>query len=258
MGQGITTLDGKSAIVAGGASGLGAATARYLLSRGMRVGILDLAEGDGDFACEKADISREDEVYSAVSRLAERIGAPSLLLNTAGVGGSGLCAGPGARVDAATFLRVLEVHTLGSFNLVRAVADQMIAREPDGHGQRGVIVNTSSIVAMEGQIGTAAYAAAKGGINAMTLPLAREFARFGIRVVTIAPGIFETPMFSQAKGPMVEWLREQVIFPDRPGEAIEFAQMVETIALNRMLNGTVIRLDGAYRVPPGSHEWWLP
>lgn len=250
-------LDGQGAIVAGGASGLGAVAAGYLHERGMRVGILDIADAGSELPCEKADISQEDQVFAAMERLAGIVGTPRLVLNTTGVGGSGLSAGSGARVDAAIFRRVLEVNTLGSFNLIRAAAELMIAAEPDEHAERGVIINTSSIVAMEGQIGTAAYAAAKGGINAMTLPLAREFARFGVRVVTIAPGIFETPMFSKAKGPMVEWLREQVIYPQRPGEAHEFAQMVEHVGVNRMLNGTVIRLDGAYRVPPGRHDWWL-
>lgn len=249
-------LNGQAAIVAGGSSGLGAETVHYLLERGMKVGVIDLTDCE-DAPCVTADIADEAQVAGAVSKLTAELGTPRLVLNTTGVGGSGLSAGPGARVDGATFRRVLEVNTLGGFNLARAAAEVMIDSEPDDHGERGVIINTSSIVAMEGQIGTAAYAAAKGGINAMTLPLAREFARYGIRVVTVAPGIFETPMFSKARGPMVDWLREQVIYPDRPGIAIEFAEMVEHIGCNRMLNGTVIRLDGAYRVPPGQHEWWL-
>ena len=249
-------LKGKAAIVAGGASGLGAETVRYLTRRGMKVGVIDLTPYD-DAPSVIADISDEEQVTQAVAALAGEIGVPRLVLNTAGAGGSGLSAGPGASVDSTTFRRVLEVNTLGSFNLVKAATEPFIDSEADDQGERGVIINTSSIVAMEGQIGTAAYAAAKGGINAMTLPLAREFARYGIRVVTIAPGIFETPMFSKARGPMVDWLREQVIYPSRPGHAVEFAEMVEHIGCNRMLNGSVIRLDGAYRVPPGRHEWWI-
>lgn len=248
-------LEGKTAIVAGGASGLGAETVKHLVERGMRVGVIDLNDG-GNAPFFSADISDETQVTEAVAALTNQLGIPVLVLNTTGIGGSGLSAGPGARVDGATFRRVLEVNTLGSFNLAKAAVDAMLKGEPDDHGERGVIINTSSIVAMEGQIGTAAYAAAKGGINSMTLPLAREFARFGIRVMTIAPGIFETPMFSNARGPMVQWLREQVIYPDRPGNAVEFAEMVEHIGCNRMLNGSVIRLDGAYRVPPGQHDWW--
>lgn len=248
-------LEGNAAIVAGGASGLGAATVQHLASSGMTVGVIDLTPS-GKGPSVTADIVDEEQVTQAVTAIADQIGVPKLVLNTTGTGGSGLTAGPGARVDSSIFRRVLEVNTLGSFNLAKAAANVMIDSDADEHGERGVIINTSSIVAMEGQIGTAAYAAAKGGVNAMTLPLAREFARYGIRVVTIAPGIFETPMFSNARGPMVEWLRDQVIYPSRPGEAVEFAEMVEHIGCNRMLNGSVIRLDGAYRVPPGRHEWW--
>lgn len=251
-------IEGNGVIVAGGASGLGLETALHLRAKGARVGVIDLkrsAGWDGPFA--EADVADEAAVDRAFDALAPRIGPLRALLNTTGLGHSGLSAGPGRKVTAAGFRRVLEVNTLGSFILAQAAAERMIASDPDDAHERGVIINTSSIVAMEGQIGTAAYAAAKGGINAMTLTLAREFARYGIRAMVIAPGIFETPMFSNAKGPMVEWLREQVQFPQRPGEAHEYAAMVAHIIENRMLNGEVIRLDGAYRVPPGRHDWWL-
>lgn len=251
-------IEGNGIIVAGGASGLGLATALHLRGLGAKVGVVDLKrseEWDGPFA--EANVADEVAVERAFDRLAPDIGTLRALLNTTGTGGSGLSAGPGRKVTAATFRHVLDVTTLGSFILTQAAADRMIAADPDGKGERGVIINTSSIVAMEGQIGTAAYAAAKGGINAMTLPLAREFAPFGVRVMVIAPGIFETPMFTNARGPMVEWLREQVQFPDRPGDASEYAAMVEHIIQNPMLNGEVIRLDGAYRVPPGRRDWWL-
>ncbi len=243
--------------MAGGGSGLGLATAQFLQERGAKVGVLDLRRGawTGPFAM--ADVADEAQVSAAFDTLGQELGVIRSLLNTTGVGHSGLSAGPGRKVTAAGFRRVLEVNTLGSFILAQALVERLVDAEPDAQGERGVIVNTSSIVAMEGQIGTAAYAAAKGGVNAMTLPLAREFARFGIRVATIAPGIFETPMFSNARGPMVDWLRDQVQFPSRPGDAIEFAEMVAHIAQNRMVNGTVVRLDGAYRVPPGRHDWWL-
>ena len=250
-------IEGTGFVVAGGGSGLGLATARVLKERGACVGVLDLGRGEWDGAFAQADIANESQVNAAFDALGEELGVVRGLLNTAGIGHSGLSAGPGRKVTADGFRRVLEVNTLGSFLLAQALVERLVHTEPDDHGERGVIVNTSSIVAMEGQIGTAAYAAAKGGINAMTLPLAREFARFGVRVITIAPGIFETPMFSNARGPMVDWLRDQVQFPDRPGDAIEFAEMVAHIATNRMLNGTVVRLDGAYRVPPGRHDWWL-
>jgi NAD(P)-dependent dehydrogenase (short-subunit alcohol dehydrogenase family) len=250
-------IQANAAIVAGGASGLGLATALHLRALGAKVGVIDLkpnAAWDGPFAT--ADVADEEAIERAFDALVPDIGAVRILLNTTGTGGSGLSAGPHAKVTGAMFRRVLEVNTLGSFLLAKAAASRMFELDADTHGERGVIINTSSIVAMEGQIGTAAYAAAKGGINAMTLPLAREFARYGVRVMTIAPGIFETPMFSNARGPMVDWLREQVQFPARPGEATEFAQFVAHIIANRMLNGEVIRLDGAYRVPPGRHDWW--
>lgn len=248
-------LDGAVAVIAGGASGLGEETARYLSQCGMKVGVVDI-QSCGTTPSVKVDITDEAQIIAAFRELANQLGTPRLVLNTTGVGGSGLTVGPSASVDAATFRRVLEVNTLGAFNLVRAAAMLMINSAADDQGERGVIINTSSIVAMEGQIGTAAYAAAKGGVNAMTLPLARELARYGVRVMTVAPGIFETPMFSNARGPMVDWLRDQVVYPDRPGNAVEFAEMIEHIGCNRMLNGSVIRLDGAYRVPPGKHEWW--
>lgn len=250
-------IEGTGFLVAGGGSGLGLATAQLLRAEGARVGVLDLKAGGWDGAFAQADVADEAQVDTAVEALTQEIGTIRGSLNTTGVGHSGLSAGPGRKVTAAGFRRALDVNTLGSFILAQAVAERLIAADADEHGERGVIINTSSIVASEGQIGTAAYAAAKGGVDAMTLPLAREFARYGIRVMTIAPGIFETPMFSQAKGPMVEWLREQVIFPNRPGDAVEFAEMVAHIGRNRMLNGTVLRLDGAYRVPPGRHDWWI-
>lgn len=249
-------IDGSGVIVAGGGSGLGHVTARLLRDAGASVGVLDLKRGAWDGAFAEADVADEDSVERAFDTLAPATGPLRILLNTTGTGHSGLSAGPHRKVTAAGFRRVLEVNTLGSFILARAAAERMMAEAPDDQRERGIIVNTSSIVAMEGQIGTAAYAAAKGGINAMTLPLAREFAAHGIRVMTIAPGIFETPMFTNARGPMVDWLRDQVQFPHRPGDAHEFGEAVRAIVENRMFNGTVVRLDGAYRVPPGRSDWW--
>lgn len=249
-------IEGSGVIVAGGGSGLGNVTANLLRDAGAKVGVLDLKRGVWDGAFAEADVADEHSVEGAFDALAPATGVVRILLNTTGTGHSGLSAGPYRKVTAAGFRRVLDVNTLGSFILAQVAAEHMLAADPDVQGERGVIINTSSIVAMEGQIGTAAYAAAKGAINAMTLPLAREFARYGIRVMTIAPGIFETPMFSNAKGPMVDWLREQVQFPRRPGEASEFAEGVRAIVENRMFNGTVVRLDGAYRVPPGRSDWW--
>lgn len=249
-------IDGSGAIVAGGGSGLGLATARMLRAAGAQVAVIDLDAGGWDGPFARADVASEPEVERAFDEVAPAIGPLRILLNTTGVGHSGLSVGPHRKVSADGFRRVLDVNALGSFLLARAAAARMAETDADDQGERGVIVNTSSIVAMEGQVGTAAYAAAKGAINAMTLPLAREFARYGVRVMTIAPGIFETPMFSNARGPMVDWLREQVQFPERPGEADEFAAAVRSIVENRMFNGSIIRLDGAFRVPPGRSDWW--
>lgn len=250
-------LAGAGVVVSGGGSGLGLASARRFREAGARVGVIDLAPGDWDGPFARADARVEREVAAGFDDLATEIGAVRGALNCAGAGGSGLCAGPGATLDVDTFRRVLEIHALGAFVICKVAAERMFGNPPDAADERGVLVNVSSIVAMEGQVGTSAYAAAKGGVNAMTLPLAREFAPFGVRVVTIAPGIFETPMFTQAKGRMVAWLREQVQFPARPGQPDEFAAMVRSVFENPMLNGEVIRLDGAFRVPPGEREWWM-
>src|SRR5690606_2173699 len=250
-------LAGSGIIVAGGSSGLGLAAVRHLARAGAKVGVLDLKrnpELGGPFAL--ADVSNPDAVAAAMDALAAELPGIHAPLNTTGTGHSGISAGPAKKVTPEGFRRVLDVNTLGSFILAQAAADRMVGNARDANGERGVIINTSSIVAFEGQIGTAAYAAAKAGIHGMTLPLAREFARYGIRVLAIAPGIFETPMFSNARGPMVAWLREQVQFPARPGHAEEFAGFVAHAIANPMLNGTVVRLDGAYRVPPGRHDWW--
>jgi len=257
-------IEGSGVIVAGGGSGLGHVTAVALREAGAKVGVLDMNPGAWDGPYAEADVSDEDAVERAFDALAPDIGTLRVMLNTTGRqvtrgGGTshvGLCAGPGRTVTAAAFRRALEVNTLGSFILLQAAAERMIAADPDDHGERGVIINTSTTVSLEGQLGTAAYAASKGGVNAMTLPLAREFARHGVRVMTIAPGIFETPMFSNARGPMVDWLRGLVEFPDRPGHPQEYADCVRTIVENRMFNGDVIRIDGALRVPAGRHDWW--
>lgn len=253
-------LRGQGVIVTGGASGLGLASAQVLREAGARVGVIDIAgTGGWDGAFAQADVSSEKEVKAALAALRPHTGPLRGLVNPAGRSGSGLCVGEGATLDIETFRKALEVNTLGSFIMCTLVAEQMLEQAPDLNGERGVLINVSSIVAMEGQLGTAGYAASKGGINAMTLPLAREFARFGIRVMTIAPGIFETPMFNRggkARGAMVDWLREQVQFPARPGDPREFGQMVRHIFENQMLNGEVLRLDGAYRVPPGWPGMW--
>lgn len=251
---------GSGFVITGGASGLGLATAALLRSAGARVGVIDIAGPggwDGPFA--KADVSDEEAVAHALAALKPETGPQRGVLNAAGGGGAGLSVGEGATLSIARFRRALEVNTLSSYILCQHIAAALLAESPDENGERGVLINVSSIVAMEGQMGTAGYAAAKGGIAAMTLPLARELARFGIRVATIAPGIFETPMFNaggHARGPMNASLRAAVQFPARPGNPSEFAGMVRHIIENPMLNGVTIRLDGAYRVPPGEPSWW--
>lgn len=254
-------IEGSGVVVTGGASGLGLAAAQAMRDAGATVGVLDIAgPGGWDGLFETADVSDERQVRAALASFKPKMGPLRGLVNPAGRSGSGLCVGEGATLDIETFRKALEVNTLGSFIMCKLVAEEMLTFKPDDEGERGVLINVSSIVALEGQMGTAGYAASKGGINAMTLPLAREFARFGIRVMTIAPGIFETPMFNRggkARGNMVEWLRAQVQFPARPGDPREFGAMVRHIFENPMLNGDVLRLDGAYRVPPGNPSMWL-
>ena len=253
-------IEGNGFVVTGGASGLGLATARALRAAGGRVGVIDLrAAGGWDGAFAQADVSKDEQVGAALAVLRTDTGQVRGLLNAAGGGGAGLCIGDGATLTVRSFRRALEITTLGSFIMSTLVAQAMLDSEPDENGERGVLINVSSIVAFEGQLGTSGYAAAKGGINGMTLPLAREFARFGIRVMAIAPGIFETPMFNaagDAMGAMNRGLRAAVQFPARPGDPSEFASTVKHIIENPMLNGHVLRLDGAYRVPPGEPSWW--
>jgi 3-hydroxyacyl-CoA dehydrogenase/3-hydroxy-2-methylbutyryl-CoA dehydrogenase len=251
---------GRGIVVTGGASGLGLASAQLLREAGAHVGVIDVAgRGGWDGAFQQADVSDEAGVRQALAALRAELGELRGLVNPAGASGSGLCIGPDKTAGVERFRRALEVNTLGSFIMCTQMAEAMLEMQPDENGERGVLILVSSIVSLEGQLGTAGYAAAKGGINAMTLPLAREFAPWGIRVMTIAPGIFETPMFragGSARGGMVEWLEEQVQFPARPGHPREFAAMVRHIFANQMLNGFVLRLDGAYRVPAGSHAMW--
>jgi NAD(P)-dependent dehydrogenase (short-subunit alcohol dehydrogenase family) len=254
-------VDGIGFIVTGGASGLGLATAKLMRESGARVGVIDInGPGGWDGAFAKADVSDEDAVSAALDELKPATGQLHGMLNAAGGGGSGLFLGEGARLDVARFRRALEVNTLGSFIMCKQIGERMLKATPDANGERGVLINVSSIVAEEGQMGTAGYAAAKGGVAAMTLVIARELARFGIRAMTIAPGIFETPMLNaggHAGGPMREALRSAVQFPARPGDPSEFAAMAKHIVENPMLNGLTLRLDGAYRVPPGEPSWWL-
>jgi NAD(P)-dependent dehydrogenase (short-subunit alcohol dehydrogenase family) len=248
---------GSLIVVTGGASGLGLATAQYLREAGAEVGVIDRAGAGGwDGAFVQADVSHEDEMQHAFDTLS-RSGKPlSAVVHCAASGQVGLCVGEGSTLTVDKFAKTLVINTLGTFIVFKIAADRMITQAPDSDGERGVLIGVSSIVATEGQIGTSSYAASKGGVDAMILPLTREFARFGIRVAAIAPGIFETPMFASGAGPRVDWLRSQVQFPARTGRPSEFAAMARHIIENSMLNGDTYRLDGACRVPPGTAQMW--
>jgi len=246
-----------AAVVTGGASGLGAATARALVERGARVAILDLngalaeetatALGGLGVACDVADGASTE---AALARAREAHGVARVLVNCAGVGTSGKAVGRGGPLALDRFARVVGVNLIGTFNCIRLAAAAMQSLEPHADGERGVIVNTASVAAFDGQIGQPAYAASKGGVVSMTLPLAREFAEHGIRVMTIAPGIFSTPMVHGLPDKVRDSLAASVPFPKRLGAPEEYASLVVMIVETPMLNGEVIRLDGAIRMAP--------
>jgi NAD(P)-dependent dehydrogenase (short-subunit alcohol dehydrogenase family) len=250
-------IEGQAAIVTGGASGLGLATAELLAAAGARVALLDLdaarvAEAAGrlggkGIACDVADAASAEQ---AVAAARDSHGPARILVNCAGIAPPARIVGRSGPMPLADFARVIQINLIGSFNLLRLAAADMAALEPDAGGERGVIVNTASVAAFEGQIGQAAYAASKGGIAALTLPAARELARHGIRVMTIAPGIFETPMLRGLPEPVQQALGASVPFPKRLGRPDEYAALVRHILDNPMLNGEVIRLDGAIRMAP--------
>ena len=244
-------IEGRSFLVAGGGSGLGRATAEALLAAGGRVLVADLQQteplsGAGFVA---TDVSDAAAVQAAVDAALDRHGVLHGAVNCAGVAPIGkVLERDGTPHDLDRFRRTIEINLIGTFNVVRLAAAAMLRHEPDAEGERGVIVNTASIAAFEGQIGQAAYSASKGGVAGMTLPLARELARHGIRVMTIAPGIFETPMMAGMPDEVQQSLGRQVPFPPRLGRPPEYAALVRHIIENLMLNGEVIRLDGAIRM----------
>ncbi len=229
---------GRTFLVTGGRSGLGAATAELLESSGGRAVIADLPE---------CDVTDEDAVRALVDGLDELHGA----VNCAGIGGSARVVGRDGDVfPLELFRRIVEVNLVGTFNVTRFAAAKMAANEPGRDGERGVVVNTASNAAFDGQIGQAAYSASKGGVAAMTLPLARDLGSLGIRVVTIAPGPADTPMLARLRDDIRSSLEQQVPFPKRLGKAEDFAALVKHIVENEYLNGEVIRLDGALRMGP--------
>ena len=244
-------------IVTGGSSGLGAATTRMLVEAGGRVVIADIGEEAGKaLAAElgaavrfaRCDVADEVSGLAAVAAAVEGFGGLQGLVNCAGIAPGEKVLGKDGPHKLASFSRALTINLVGTFNMVRLAADAMSKGAPGFDGERGVIVNTASIAAFDGQIGQAAYAASKGGVVAMTLPLARELARFGIRVMTIAPGIFETPMMLGMPREVQDSLGKLVPFPQRMGKPAEYAALCRQIIENTMLNGEVIRLDGAIRM----------
>jgi NAD(P)-dependent dehydrogenase (short-subunit alcohol dehydrogenase family) len=250
-------LEGQAAIITGGGSGLGAATAQRLARAGCRVAVLDINQAAAEasashigglgIACDVADAASAE---AAVATAHEAHGAARLLVNCAGVGTAGRIVGRDGPMQLAAFERVIRVNLIGTFNLLRLAAAAMSALDALEDGERGVIVNTASIAAYEGQVGQSAYAASKAGVIGLTLPAARELARAGVRVVTIAPGLFHTPMVEGLPQDVQRSLGESVPFPARLGMPEQFAALVEHIATNTYLNGETIRLDGALRMPP--------
>jgi len=246
-----------AAIVTGGASGLGAATAAMLARRGAKVTLFDLNAELGEETASriggafiKVDVTDDNAVAAAITKAEAAHGKARILVNCAGIGTPQRTVNrDGTPHTLAHFKRVIEVNLIGSFNMISKFAAALIPAEPIGE-ERGVIVNTASVAAFDGQIGQAAYSASKGGIVGMTLPVARDLAQSGIRVMTVAPGIFLTPLLEGLPEAAQESLGKQVPFPSRLGQPDEYAQLVESIIANPMLNGEVIRLDGAIRMAP--------
>ncbi len=251
-------INGEIAIVTGGASGLGAATATALAAAGARVALLDMnvdaateiASGIDGLAVQ-CDVTSDTSAEAAVARVTTEFGPARVLVSCAGIAPPKKLFGRDGPQPLDKFRQVIEVNLIGTFNLMRLVTAAMAALDPNHGGERGVVVNTASVAAFEGQVGQAAYAASKGGVAAMTLPTARELARHGIRVCAIAPGIFGTPMLFGLPDEVQQSLGAQVPFPSRLGDASEYAALAMHIIANPMLNGEVIRLDGALRMPPG-------
>lgn len=247
------------ALVTGGGSGLGRATALRLGKHGARVVIADLPSSGGQAVADElgerglfvpTDVTSEEAVTATLDRAAERFGVPSIVVSCAGIAIAQRTLSRRGPHPLDTFLRVITVNAVGTFNVVRLTAARMAEREPNEQGERGVIINTASVAAYDGQIGQAAYAASKGAVVGMTLPIARDLSRVGIRVCTIAPGIFKTAMLAGLPPKVQDALGDQVPFPPRLGYPDEYGQLVEAIVTNPMLNGETIRLDGALRLPP--------
>jgi len=252
-------LKNSTFVVTGGASGLGAATARMIVIGGGNVVIADLKDAEGNaLAAElggrarfaRTDVADEASAAAAIACATNVFGSLQGLVNCAGIVHAEKIVGKEGPHSFAGFVRSININLVGTFNLTRLAADAMSKGAPNAGGERGVIVFTASVAAFDGQVGQAAYSASKGGLVAMTLPIARELARFGIRVMTIAPGIFQTPMMAGMPQDLQDSLGKMVPFPSRLGRPEEFASLVGEIVRNPMLNGEVIRLDGAIRMAP--------
>lgn len=250
-------IDESVFLISGGASGLGLATARELVGQGGKVVLLDINAEAGQQALAElganarfvlADITREEDGRAAVAQVPEAFGALHGLVNCAGVAPAEKVLGRNGAHGLDSFRRTVEINLIGSFNLLRLAAEAMAQNTPNAGGERGVIINTASVAAFDGQMGQAAYAASKGGVAALTLPAARDLARSGIRVMCIAPGVFETPMMAGMPQEVRDSLAANVPFPPRLGRPDEYAALVRHIVENTMLNGEVIRLDGALRM----------
>jgi NAD(P)-dependent dehydrogenase (short-subunit alcohol dehydrogenase family) len=252
-------IQGRGALVSGGASGLGAATARMLVETGARVVIADVNDQLGQKLAQelgpsvifvKTDITQEEQVQKLIEQAVKHTGGLHILVNTAGIGVGEKVLGKNGPHDLKKFTRVIQVNLIGTFDVLRQASQPMATNAPDEGGNRGVIINTASIAAFDGQIGQVAYSASKGGLVGLTLPAARDLSRHGIRVVTIAPGIFETPLLGALSEEIRASLGQQVPFPPRLGKPTEYAALVRHIIENDMLNGETIRLDGALRMAP--------
>lgn len=250
-------LAATKAIITGGASGLGNAVARHLAAAGARLALFDVNQEQGQLEAQaigngavfhQVDVTDEQAVSEHVGAATKEMGGLNCLVNCAGILGAGRVLGREGPMPLDRFRATVLVNLVGSFNVAKAAAEQMQQGEAGEDGERGVIINTASVAAFEGQIGQAAYSASKGGVVGMTLPMARELARFGIRVATIAPGIFWTPMVDGMPEEVQQSLSESIPFPSRLGQANEYADTVAYILGNRYLNGTTIRLDGAVRL----------
>jgi NAD(P)-dependent dehydrogenase (short-subunit alcohol dehydrogenase family) len=247
------------ALVTGGASGLGEATVREILAGGGKAAILDRPNSKGDALARElgdraifaaADVTSESEVQAGVDAAAKKFGTINVVVNCAGIGTANRTVTKSGPFPLELFELTIRVNLIGTFNVIRLAAQRMSTNERNAEGERGVVVNTASVAAFDGQIGQAAYSASKGGVVGMTLPIARDLASLGIRVCTIAPGTFDTPMLAMAPQPVRDALAAQIPFPSRLGRPAEFAALVRHIVENSMLNGETIRLDGAIRMAP--------